>query len=81
MSRVSTTKRIRKSELKVEAAAVLAGTMLMASGVSGLGPETFDSTQTLGTLLPVIAAYRDVFYEQLMEQLEIDSHAINRRGN
>ncbi len=52
-----------------EAAAVLAGTILMASGVSGSGPDAHDSNQTLGVLLPRIAAYRDVFYEQVMQRL------------
>ncbi|MBX3431983.1 MAG: hypothetical protein KF847_01420 [Pirellulales bacterium] len=47
-----------------EAAAVLAGTMLMASGTSGDGPGRHDSTTTLSTLLPHIAAYRDDFYAQ-----------------
>ncbi len=45
-----------------QAAAVLAGTTLMASGVSGAGPETHDSSVTLATLVPHIARYRDAFY-------------------
>jgi hypothetical protein len=52
-----------------EAAAVLAGTMLMAAGVSGGGPAAHDSTTTLATLLPRIARYRDAFYEQLLPRL------------
>ncbi len=51
-----------------EAAAVLAGTILMASGTSGDGPGRHDSTVTLATLLPHIASYRDDFYEQLLAQ-------------
>ena len=47
-----------------EAATVLAGTILMASGTSGDGPGRHDSTVTLATLLPHIASYRDDFYEQ-----------------
>jgi len=50
-----------------ESAAVLAGTMLMASAVSGSGPDTHDSTVTLATLLPQIAQLRDAFYAWLLE--------------
>jgi hypothetical protein len=49
-----------------EAAAVLAGTILMASGTSGDSPGRHDSSVTLSTLLPVIASYRDDFYRQLL---------------
>jgi hypothetical protein len=52
-----------------EAGAVLAGTMLMASGISGDAPDTFDSNTTLSKLLPSIAAYRDQFYMDLLEWL------------
>ena len=56
---------IPREELLFEAAAVLAGTILMASGTSGGSPAAHDSTTTLSTLLPQIAAYRDAFYQQL----------------
>src|SRR4029079_18773786 len=56
-------------ELKLEAAAVLAGTILMAAGVSGRGPESHDSTTTLAKLLPRIVAYRDAFYERLLARV------------
>lgn len=59
-----------REELLFEAAAVLAGTILMASGISGNGPGAFASTVTLGSLLPVIAEYRDAFYEQLLDQMQ-----------
>ena len=49
-----------------DAACVLAGTMLMASGTSGDGPGRHDSNTTLSTLLPHIASYRDAFYQQLL---------------
>ncbi len=49
-----------------EAAAVLAGTILMASGTCGDSPSRHDSSVTLSTLLPHIAAYRDDFYQQLL---------------
>ncbi|MDH3717417.1 MAG: hypothetical protein OES79_04790, partial [Planctomycetota bacterium] len=53
-------------DLLVESAAALAGTILMASGVCGRGPDTHSSDVSLGNLLPRIAAYRDAFYEQLL---------------
>ena len=49
-------------------AAVLAGTMLMATGVSGAGPSAHDSATTLAVLLPRIARYRDAFYEQWLRK-------------
>jgi hypothetical protein len=55
-----------RDELLFEAAAVLAGTILMASGTTGNGPACHSSDVTLATLLPHIAAYRDQFYEQLL---------------
>ncbi len=59
----------RFQEAMTEASAVMAGTMLMASGISGSGPGTYDSNTTLATLLPVIAGYRDQFYIDLMQRL------------
>lgn len=56
-------------ELLFEASAVLAGTMLMGSGVSGNRPGAHDSSTTLATLVQHIAAYRDEFYEQLLARL------------
>ena len=70
MQRLETSSdKIPLHQIETEAAAVLAGTILMAAGVSGAGPETFDSGVTLGNLLPGIAGYRDAFYEQLIMQL------------
>ena len=54
------------SERLTEAAAVLAGIILMASGISGYGPGAHDSTVQLPQLLPKIARYRDQFYEALL---------------
>jgi hypothetical protein len=51
-----------------EAGAVLAGTILMAAGISGSGPDTFDSSTSLAKLLPRIAKYRDQFYERLYKR-------------
>src|SRR5262245_31101087 len=69
MRRITDTPDIPHDELLLEAAAVLAGTILMASGISGEGPGTFDSTVTLSKLLPKIARYRDEFYERLFNKI------------
>ena len=69
MRRVEQSDDLPREERLLEAAAVLAGTSLMASGISGAGPGAHDSTTTLATLLPRIAAYRDEFYEQLLSTL------------
>jgi hypothetical protein len=66
MGRLTSEPTLRHDELLAEAAAVLAGTILMASAISGDRPETHDSTTTLANLLPRIARYRDQFYEQLL---------------
>ncbi|MFM7844185.1 MAG: hypothetical protein ACKPEY_08155, partial [Planctomycetota bacterium] len=63
-----------REEITLEAAAVLAGILLMSSGVSGYGPEAHDSTMSLATILPAIARYRDEFYEQLIRRVK-GSHA------
>ncbi len=62
--------QIPKDELVTEAAAVLAGTILMAAGICGSGPGAFASTVSITELLGPIARYRDEFYEQLLERLE-----------
>lgn len=54
----------------LEAAAVLAGTTLMASMLSGSGPSAHDSAVTLSTIVPKIAKLRDEFYHQLINSLE-----------
>ncbi|MGA2064953.1 MAG: hypothetical protein ABSG86_08290 [Thermoguttaceae bacterium] len=58
------------AEVLFEAAAVLAGTMLMGAGVSGNRPDAHDSSVTLTTLIEQIVRYRDGFYERLLAQLE-----------
>ncbi len=63
-SEVST---VPQEEILYEAGAVLAGTMLMGSGVSGDGPQAHDSSVTLADLMPQIAGYRDRFYESLIQ--------------
>jgi hypothetical protein len=57
-----------RDERMFEAAAVLAGTMLMASGTTGNGPGCHSSDVTLSSLLPHIAAYRDQFYDDLLSR-------------
>lgn len=59
-----------RDELLTEAAAVLAGTMLMASGICGWGPAAYDSTVTLESLMAPIAAYRDAFYHDLLSKMK-----------
>ena len=68
MARVDDEKELPREQLVFEAAAVLAGTVLMASGISGSGPGTHDSSVTLSNLLPIVATYRDAFYEQLIQR-------------
>lgn len=58
-----------RDQLLFEAAAVLAGTILMASGISGWGPGTYGSTTSLGSLMGPIAEYRDQFYEELLHSI------------
>jgi hypothetical protein len=74
LARTETDTDLPAEELLTEAAVVLAGTILMASGTSGSGPEAFDSSTTLSTLLPVIAQYRDDFYRDVLSRMT-GSHA------
>ncbi|MHC4403442.1 MAG: hypothetical protein ACYTG0_27615, partial [Planctomycetota bacterium] len=66
-------------EVLFEAAAVLICTMLMGSGITGSGPDSHDSFTTLATLLPIIATYRDAFYDELLDRLS-GAHAERLRG-
>ena len=61
---------LTRDELMFEAAAVLAGTILMSSGTTGNGPGCHNSDVTLSNLLPHIASYRDQFYEELLARTE-----------
>lgn len=67
-------------EVFAEAAAVLAGTILMASGISGSGPGAHDSSITLGNLVPRIAQLRDAFYAQLLDK-QPSEHRQRLRGD
>lgn len=62
-----------------EAASVLCGTILMASTISGSGPNTYDSTTSLGTLLPKVAGQRDAFYMRMLESLSGEEGARIRK--
>jgi hypothetical protein len=67
LERVEQAEHHERPELLFEAAALLAGTLLMATGTSGQSPATHDSFTTLATLMPRIARYRDTFYASLLE--------------
>ncbi|MFM7244027.1 MAG: hypothetical protein ACKO40_07610 [Planctomycetaceae bacterium] len=58
-----------EAERRWESSAVLAGVMLMASGLSGHGPGAPQAALPLAELLPRIAAYRDEFYRRLLATL------------
>ncbi|MEW4455352.1 hypothetical protein AB1L30_21970 [Bremerella sp. JC817] len=72
-------------DLVYEAAAVLAGVVLMGAGISGSGPGAYDSEMTLSKLVPVIANYRDRFYNQLLDScpesmsVRLNEESIQRR--
>lgn len=70
MHRLQDEQKIPREELLFEAAAVLTGTIIMSTGISGFGPETHDSSVSLAGLLPKIAAYRDEFYERLLKGID-----------
>lgn len=59
----------RQTQLRRESAAVLAGVILMASGLSGHGPGAASASLPLADLLPRIAGYRDEFYRWFLTQL------------
>ena len=58
--------QVDQEEAIFDAGAVLCGTILMASAISGDGPACHDSTITLTSLLPLVARQRDDFYSRLM---------------
>jgi hypothetical protein len=68
LARVEAAEPTDRDERLFEAAAVLAGTMLMAAALCGRGPNAHDSTTTLSTLVPRIARLRDAFYDQLLRR-------------
>jgi hypothetical protein len=62
--------QLSEAEALFEAAAVLAGTMLMASGICGSSPTAHDSTMTLSKLIPRIARCREAFYDNVLTLAE-----------
>ncbi len=70
LARVDVEREMSAQEVNFEAAAVLAGTILMASGVTGWGPTAYDSNVTLTSLLTPIANFRDQFYVDVLARLE-----------
>ncbi len=60
-------KRVTSEEVLFDMSAVLCGTILMASAISGDGPECHDSNVTLSSLLPRVARQRDRFYAWLLD--------------
>jgi hypothetical protein len=62
-------KRVDPDETLFDISAVLCGTILMASSISGDGPDCHDSSVTLTSLLPRVARQRDEFYAVLSQSL------------
>ena len=60
-------KRVDPEEILFDVSAVLCGTILMASSISGDGPDCHDSNVTLSSLLPRVARQRDEFYSRLVQ--------------
>jgi hypothetical protein len=69
LARLQSAGDIDRDELLFEAGAVLAGTVLMAVGVTGGSPQAHDSSVTLSVLLPRIGRYREAFYAQLLARV------------
>ena len=70
MERIEHRGSLPYEEMLFEAAAVLAGTVLMGSRISGNRPEAHDSSVTLSSLVQQIAVYRDTFYERLLAEMQ-----------
>lgn len=69
LDRLANHGRLPRKQVLFEEAAVLAGTMMMGSGVSGNRPDAHDSSVTLATLVQKIAVFRDAFYEALLRKM------------
>lgn len=69
LDRLANHGRLPRKQVLFEEAAVLAGTMMMGSGVSGNRPDAHDSSVTLATLVQKIAVFRDAFYEALLGKM------------
>jgi hypothetical protein len=60
----------RRAEYLHESGIVLAGTVLMASAMSGRGPGSYDSSVKLANLVPKIARLRDRYYDHRFALLQ-----------
>lgn len=60
----------QQADMQFEAAAVLAGVVLMGSGTTGGSATALDSSATLTTLAQRIARYRDAYYNRLLEKMK-----------
>jgi len=69
LARVDEASVFSREERLVESASVLAGTILMASGISGWGPGAHQSDVTLASLMKPIAEFRDAFYQDRVQHL------------
>ena len=69
---------VERTERELEAAAVTVGSLLVAAGVSGRGPEGHDSNTTFGTLIPNLGRCRDAFYVNMLNRVSGD-HATRLR--
>jgi hypothetical protein len=69
MDRLAGAPALLHEQRLLEESAVLAGTLLMATAVSGWGPGAHDSTVSLGTLIPNIARVRDRFYANVLRSI------------
>jgi hypothetical protein len=76
---INAQQKLSEEERYYDAAAVLSGTMLMASSISGAGPESHDSNVNLLSLLPKVARQRDAYYERLMNEAKGARRARLRR--
>jgi hypothetical protein len=70
MNRLEGASETRRAEYFHEAGIVLAGTVLMASAMSGRGPGSYDSNVKLANLVPKIARLRDRYYEHRFDKLQ-----------
>jgi hypothetical protein len=70
MDRLASATLPLRQERLLEESVVLAGTLLMATAISGWGPGAHDSTVSLGTLIPNIARVRDRFYAEMLGSID-----------
>lgn len=69
LTHVETANAVDRGERMFDAAAGMAGTMLMASALCGRSPNSHDSMTTLSSIVPQIARLRDRFYDHLLSRM------------